>query len=269
MKILFVVAHPADLIDQSGGVIRNHVLAGHDVYTLSVTHGKYSHPPSLSEDYKSLLATRYKVEEVKEGLDILDVKASNMHFMDKDDALYLRNDYISNFPMTLCRDIAFHIQNVKPDILVTHHPSELNHPDHAKIGKWTMEAITAASRLVDRLYYGADQYQAHTVRNIYFYGYQFRPWMVKMGQNVLPPDVIIDITKVVNDKAMAFVKMKSQHNTWDIVMERLNSQEKETGRLYGFGYAESFISLHPAKMQLLPDWNQTDFYSLLKEKADG
>jgi len=260
-----VAAHPADLIDLAGGTICNHVKAGDYVYTLAITHGEFSHPP---KDYK-LLGTRFKIEEAREALGLLGVLADNMNFMNKDDALYLRNDYISTFPMTLCRDIAFQIQLIKPDIMVTHHPSEANHPDHAKIGEWSLEAAIAAGRLVDKFYYKDEKLRPHTVKNIYFYGYQFRPVMIKLGKNVLPPDVIIDITNSIKIKADAFIILKSQFNTFDIVWERLNSMEKEIGRLYGFQYAESFISLHPAKCTLLPDWNSSDFYLLLKEKANG
>ena len=263
MKILFIAAHPADLVDLAGGTIYNHAQVGDEVYTLAVTHGEFSHPP---EDVK-LLGSKYKIAEAKEALEMLSVGQDNMTWMNRGDALYLRNDYISNFPMTLCRDIAFHIQLVRPDILVTHHPTEMNHPDHGKVGQWTLEAAIAAGRLVDKLHVNNPKLKPHSVQNIYFYGYQFRPYMVKLGQNVLAPDVVVDITEAVKRKALAFVKLKSQFNTFDVVWERLNSMEKEIGRLYGFEYAESFISLYPARAGLLPWWGDSDFYSLLKEKA--
>ena len=43
MRILFIGAHPADIVDLAGGTIANHVNAGDEVFTMAVTSGLYSH----------------------------------------------------------------------------------------------------------------------------------------------------------------------------------------------------------------------------------
>lgn len=269
MRLLFIGAHPADLIDLAAGTIANHVKAGDEVYTLAVTCGMYSHP--LSEGMKlpanaDIDFLGIKNAECIEGLGFLGVSNKNMVFEVFLDGPYIDIDFDYDgehyIPSSLANFIARNICDLKPDVLITHHPMESHHPDHAKVAQWTIEAARAAGGFFADL-------KPHKVSNIFFYGYQFHPNMVKLGHPVLPPDVVVDITEVVKDKAEAFMAMPSQYNTEKVVWSRLNSFEKEWGRQYGFEYAETFISYQPCRTTLLPDFGKADFQSLLRKQAGG
>ncbi|MFH1623603.1 MAG: PIG-L family deacetylase [Pseudomonadota bacterium] len=256
MKLLFVGAHPADLIDLAAGTIANHIEAGDEVFIMAVTLGVFSHP--LSKEQMSNIGEfeRAKIDECQDALDVLDVKKENRSFLGFDDGIFFDPGILHRKP------IAEIISKVRPDVLVTHHPAESHHPDHSYIGQQSMEASVAAGRYVEM-----EGFEPCRVSNVFFYGYQFHPNMVKLGRNVVPPDVVVDITKVIEKKAVAFISMPSQYNTKDVVWSRLNSMEKEWGRQYGFEYAETFISYQPCRTTLLPDFGSSDFQSLLRRQA--
>lgn len=246
MKLLFIGAHPADLIDQAGGTIANHINAGDEVWTLAVTVGLFSHPLSDVRMKDEEEIWQVKIRECEEALDFLHVEQENRIWMEAKDGSFFDADHAS-----VMAELARHIRRIRPDVLVSHHPAEGHHPDHAKIGMTVMGASIAAARFID----WDDVLERYQVPNIFFYGYQFHPNMMKLGKNVVPPDVIVDIKAVIEQKANAFMALVSQSNTRRVVWERLNSFEKEWGRDYGFEYAEIFISYQPCRTTLLPDFN--------------
>jgi len=248
MKLLFIGAHPADLIDLAAGTIANHVRAGDGVYILAMTSGLYAHRLTKQQRENKNI----KTEELYNALAMInpDIVATALDY----------GDGISCGHDDFLEPIMNRIGIIKPDVVITHHPMESHHPDHAKVGAATMEAIVQASRymLVHSL---------HTVSNIFFYGYQFHPNMVKLGKSVVPPDVVVDITEVIEIKAKAFMELKTQFNTEKVVWARLNSMEKECGRQYGFEYAETFISYQPCRTTLLPDFGDSNFQKLLRKQV--
>jgi len=260
MRLLFIGAHPADLIDLAAGTMLNHINAGDEVFTVAATIGLYSHPLAdnrMSQDDPDFF--KEKIEESKVALNVLGIPSENCNWIAADDGLFINDD-----KQEILFNLAEIIRRIKPDVLITHHPAESHHPNHAVIGQWTMEASVGAARFISWDTIGMPR---HSVSNIFFYGYQFHPNMVKLGKNVVPPDVVVDITEAIEKKAEAFVSMPSQYNTQNVVWSRLNSFEKESGRQYGFEYAETFISYQPCRTTLLPDFGSANFQTLLREQA--
>lgn len=251
MKLLFIGAHPADLVDLAGGTIANHISTGDEVHTVAATLGIYSHPAEVGR--------LGKIQECTAALIALWV--DNYNFYEMEDGPYLRG---GNQALRFISLLGVTIGRIQPDVVITHHPTEAHHPDHSLIGQWTLDAVVAAGRHVPD-----STYRKFDVSNVFFYGYQHHPHSNKLGFNTMPPDVIVDITGSIETKAVAFMELKSQYNTEEIVWARLNSMERELGRQYGFQYAEGFISLKPCRTQLLPDFGDTSFYKLLKEQANG
>ena len=259
MRLLFIGAHPADIVDLAAGTIKRHINAGDEVFTVAATIGLYSHPLLQDEMDQEHDIFHAKESETSGALDILGVPITDQFWIGADDGLLIQDDRDK-----VIIELADIIRNWKPDVLITHHPAESHHPNHSVIGQWTMEASVAAARFINWNY---TELPRHTVSNIFFYGYQFHPSMVKLGRNVVPPDVVVDITEVIKNKAEAFMLMTSQYNTEKVVWSRLNSMEKEWGRQYGFEYAETFISYQPCRSKLLPDFGSSNFQELLKKQA--
>ena len=261
MRLLFIGAHPADLVDLAAGTMGNHIEAGDEVFTLAVTIGLYSHPLPKDEMVSSEEIFDSKIDETARALKVLGIPEQNSSWMRYLDGLYLPDSQ----PKVLKLGLARHIRTIRPDVIITHHPAESHHPNHSVIGQWTMESVVAAGRFID---WNDEDLLRYSVSNIFFYGYQFHPNMVKLGRNVVPPDVVVDITEVIEKKVEAFMLMPSQYNTKDVVWSRLNSMEKEWGRQYGMEYAELFISYQPCRTNLLPDFGSSDFQSLLRKQAE-
>jgi len=239
-RMLVIGAHPADPIDLAGGTIALHVKKGWDVWCLSLSNGIFTHylaPEGEEFDYEK--AAGMKEKEFQEAC---------MHLgadwkMCWDDDLCLEDDAL---------DLILY---VKPHVLITHHPNEYAHFDHAEAGRVVCRALKKAVR--------SPEINGHWyVPSVYFFGVQFRPESARMGATVQPPDVLVDIEEVVEQKARALALFKSQGHDYEKIRKRMESFEGEAGRADGLRYAEAFILYHPLKVTELPMNVDEGFYKV-------
>lgn len=233
MKIMVIGAHPADAIDLAGGAIaRHHRNMVDDIMILSVTDGINSHTQG---DYD----INEKRQELITAVSCLQFKKSliDVTFMGlQDEPLIVNSACIS--------DIIERIRNFKPDMLISHHPNEYAHWDHAEAGKMVCRALKGAIKRPGDKWW---------VPDVYFFATQFRPEVARLGYNPLAPNVLIDIEDVIHKKVEAMCCFKSQgHNDKSLMWDRMNSMENEMGRSDGLKYAEGFISYYPLKERKLP-----------------
>ncbi|MBW2217233.1 MAG: hypothetical protein JRF34_08575, partial [Deltaproteobacteria bacterium] len=113
--------------------------------------------------------------------------------------------------------------------------------------------------------YTGSTFEKHFVPSVYFFGIQFLSKQARLGFVTLPHDVLVDIQNGVEAKIRAFCALRSQKNTEKVARERINSLERENGRLDGLLYAESFISYYPFKTTLLPINTEKSWYQLQDE----
>jgi LmbE family N-acetylglucosaminyl deacetylase len=168
-RVLAISAHPDDLEFFAGGLLKLMVLKGHRIHIIDVTDGE------KGVRVKNL-AERRRKEQLDAGR-VLGI--SNIHFLHLPD---LRLDQVN----TLDNIIKQHIQNIKPDIILTFDYFKpikvIIHPDHIKAG---MSTLLAVKQLTDK-----------------------KPVILYYASRV--PNSIIDITDCIEDKIKAVLKHRSQ-----------------------------------------------------------
>ena len=247
MRILAIGAHPTDIIDLAGGALYKHFENGDKITACVATNGVFSHikgATSMSRE-NAKKYKRLKKEEFKKAGKIVGIK--NFEFLDLLDEPLVTNK-------ATVEKIADIIRKHKPHTIISHHPNEYAHWDHAEMGKSVCRAIKSAIK-----YPSPDQ---HYVPNVYFYGVQFRPEMARIGFNPVPPTILVDITNVIQKKKDALFEFKLQGlDNVEMLQTRVDSFESETGRADGLKYSEAFISYYPLKTNLLPKSINTSFYT--------
>ena len=148
IQILIVATHPADTFDMAGGTLSHHAAQGDKVTAIIATTGVRSHHWELAEkkriegaslDVEKFVeqAAAEKLEEVRNACRIMgydDVR--DLGF--EDDDILVTQDKIEA--------IAEVIREVRPDILISHHPYESGGLKmHGTIGQATIYAWQVAA----------------------------------------------------------------------------------------------------------------------------
>lgn len=246
MNVMSIGAHPADVFDQAGGTLANFAADGHNVYLAVVTHGAYSHAQLVKGK-----GSEHSLEDVvalkKKECDAAarSLGAKEVRYLGFDD-----EPFIVTRAATLA--LGEYIREVRPEVVIMHHPGEYCHPDHPIIGEMALRSIKAAERWLE----GSER-PAHSVRSIYFFGTQFRNLSATLGWQVQAPDFVVDITRSIEAKKRAIAAFESQsyagaqyEEKW--VRDRIERLEGYWGLMNGVRYAEEFIAFTPQIVQLLP-----------------
>jgi LmbE family N-acetylglucosaminyl deacetylase len=256
LRILSIGAHPADIFDQSGGVMAHHAARGDYVACVVLTHGARVHDKTISDsmfrrkqvptgdEMLRLMAERsdMKAQEVRKACGILGFR--DVYFFGEDDAVLLMND-------VAVRRLAAMIRLLKPDIVLTHFPREgdaFSNP-HAIAGQITMYAIGYAAS-VD----SSDSNPPHRVAQVFFFGTgaaatRRQLWDAEGGYY---NDVFIDITDVIEKKLAAMDCLASQGYGGVYARKRIETSDGAFGQAGGVSYGEGFISLYAETHYLLP-----------------
>ena len=254
MKILVIGAHPADPIDLAGGTIYQHTRSPEkdEVCLLSLTDGMRSHlDKKFLASYENEDVWYDKVMEIKRkefdiaGRIVGVAKNQCCIFDFMDEPLILNAERIGY--------IINHIRKIKPDMVITHHPNEYAHWDHATCGQMVCRALKSAIKL---------RGDKHWVPTVYFFAVQFRPEVARLGIVPQSPDVLIELDEfAIKAKIDAMCCFKSQgHNDKKAMQKRMDSFESEMGRADGLRYAEGFTLYYPLKRKKLPINIDKGFY---------
>ncbi len=242
MRILCIGAHPADPIDLAGGTLAMHSKFRNDeVGVASLTDGMNSHSNSNSWEERGR-----KTREFTKAASILEASVVK-RFGFGDEPLVLDERKVEE----MIKFIRFY----KPDVVITHHPNEYAHWDHAETGKIVCRALKGAMKRMPAE-------NRHWVPMVYFFAVHFRPESARIGVQIQPPDLLIDIQKTVEDKIDALMCYESQgHNNREAMVKRMNSYESEMGRADGLNYSEGFIFYYPLKRIFLEENFDGGFYN--------
>jgi len=259
LRVLCIGGHPADTFDAAGGTLAHHVQAGDEVTVVALTAGTRIHDVVISDtlrfadripdapDLTALMAERAKVkeDEVRRACAFLGI--ADVRFFGYDDAvLTLKEELILR--------MAALIRAVRPDVVVTHHPNELgeygNH--HAMTAQLVLNGIGAAHGVGM-----GDPNPPHRVAQVFF-----TTSALVMPSNVLSaplhwyPDLIVDITDVVEAKVRALDAMRSQQYGGDYARKTIEMVDGAIGSAGGVAYGEGFVTYQPEVSRLFPvsDW---------------
>jgi LmbE family N-acetylglucosaminyl deacetylase len=250
LNILIVAAHPADSFDQAGGTLAHHVERGDNVTAVVTTTGVRSHHWELAEKKRHMgadfdveaavrQATEEKLEEVRGACRIMgfdDVR--DLGF--EDDDILVTQEKIDA--------IADVIREVKPDILISHHPFESGGLKmHGSIGQCTMYAWQLAQGT------GRGRQERHPVPVLYF----MNP-TAYVGNNSLEyagtsrTDLYVDITDVIEKKVEALDQIGTQFYGGPYARKRAETSDGNWGQKALAAYAEPFQRFQPMTLYTLP-----------------
>ncbi len=250
IQILLVAAHPADSFDQAGGTLAHHVARGDQVTVAIATTGVRSHHWELKDEKqregadldvetKMKEAVAQKLEETRNACRICGFDDLRDLGFEDDDLLLDR---------AKVEAIADVIREVKPDLLISHHPYETGGLKmHGTIGQATVFAATLAQGT------GRGRQERHLTPVIYF----MNP-IAYIGANTLEyastsrVDLYVDITDVIDKKVKALDCISSQYYGGAYSRKRGEMQDGHYGNKAGVGYAEAFQRYTPMVRYSLP-----------------
>lgn len=263
IHLMIVAAHPADSFDQAGGTLAHHIDQGDSVTALIVTTGSRSHDwESIDEkirrdgdldiDGRVGASREKKLQEVRRACEILGI--TDIRTLDRDDDMEL-------LTQDLVLEIGEQIREVRPDILITHHPHEQGgYKLHATVGQATLYAWRYAMGA------GRSKNRPHRVPAIYL----MSPLLVDHGYGLGSlgtgrADIYVDITDVIEKKIRALDCISSQYYGGAYARKRAEVEDGAYGARAEVPYAEQFQRFTPYVCYTLPI---TDF-DLLKTEETG
>ncbi len=255
LRLLCVGGHPADTFDCAGGTLGHHVQNGDSVTVVALTQGTRIHDVVISDrlrfsehvpeagELRALMEERARVkeDEVRRAcgyLGITDVR----FFRYDDEVLTVREELIVK--------MAKLIREVRPDVIVTHDPHELGvyGVHHAATSQLVLEAISAAGGVGV-----GDPNQPHHVAQVFFTVTALQyPLNVLSSRSGWYPDLLVDITDMVEAKVRALDALRSQQYGGDYARKRVEIADGAMGVIAGVPYAEGFITYLPEVSRLFP-----------------
>ena len=250
IRLLIVATHPADSFDQAGGTLAHHVARGDSVTAVIATTGVRSHHWKLADqkreagadvDVEELVeqAVEEKLEEVRRACRVMGFEDLRDLGFEDDDVLVTQDKIDA---------IADVIRDVKPDVLISHHPYEMGGLKmHATIGQCTVFASQVAGGS------GRGRQERHSVPVIYFMNPQSY-----VGNNSLEyagmgrTDLYVDITDVIDKKVEALDQISTQFYGGPYARKRAETEDGSWGQKASTAYAEQFQRLQPMVLYTLP-----------------
>ena len=205
MRILAIVAHPADAFDMIGGTLASHAEAGDQVVLVVLQQNDTANVFALADELREHEVSEEAMQKaVDEHIDSVKTACS---ILGLDDVRFLEygGEWILHSEK-LVSDTATLIQDVKPHLVLTHHPMEDGGAfDHATVGKVVVEAayLSEGARRNRRL--------PHHVGQIYFFCPPGMTTWLDATTAVRYPSIMIDVTDHMEKKVKAYAQLSKQY----------------------------------------------------------
>lgn len=217
-KVLVIAAHPDDEILGVGATIVSCVKNGDECYALILGEG------ITSRYNKRDLADVSKIQELhKDTFEAAKIIGYKKIFLEN----FPDNRFDSVDLLDIIKVVEKYIEEIKPDIIYTHHSGDLN-VDHKK----TYEAVLTATRPIGDFY----------VKELYcFETVSSTEWNFEYN-NSFKPNYFIDVTFALDKKleAVNFYKSEMKNFPHPRSIENLEITAKKWGSVIGKRYAEAF-----------------------------
>jgi 4-oxalomesaconate hydratase len=251
LRILHTAAHPADSFDMVGGTLAHHIERGDHVTVVAFSHGVRSHALTTIAKSKEAPAKSAAVaadidhvvdekeQEVRDGCAVLGIK--DVRFLRLDDDLLLTTE-------EHVRTVARIIREVRPDVLITHSPFEMAGISVAH--RACCEIALLARSMAHGLMKGEDS-PPHTIPEIFFVHQHGETTLLDYA-GARFPQIIIDVTDVIERKVRAMDCLKSQYYPGALgrkIMEVVGAGQAAHLRV---PYGESFLRYYPDVQYFLP-----------------
>ena len=248
MIVMAIVAHPTDAFDMVGGTLANHVERG-DTAHVCFTHAR------MHED-AFRLADRIRTGQA--DADEAAIQAESERHIDtvRDACAILGIEQISTIDYTgevmvfsadLVGRAATRVQEVRPDLLITHNPLEnAGVTPHAVCGQVVIEAMRLAGGA------RANGLEPHQVAQLFFICPSGdTTWTDWVATNRYPA-IQIDVTRQVEKKVKALAKLTAQHYTLQMAAKVVEATSGLNAVHRKVTYAEHFQPHFPEVYEHLP-----------------
>ncbi len=216
--ILVVAAHPDDELLGVAGTLKKHVNAGNDVYCVILGEGHASRFDKGSNN--DILVEELHKDSI-ESAKMIGFKEN--HFENLPD-----NRFDSLDLLDVIKIVEKHIQNIKPNILYTHHYGDRN-IDH----RITYDAVMTAVRPVGK----------YCVNKVYLFDTpSSTEWSFSGQSSVFVPNTFVNIDDTIDDKIKAMECYKTELGIWPHPRssKALLAIANRYGSVIGCEYAEAF-----------------------------
>ncbi len=241
-NVMIITGHIGDAFIRAGGSIVRYLAAGHKVRILALTWGQYSEsatqwtkdPKRTAEDIKAI-----RRQEGEEAAAILGVEVKCMGW--DDGQLAMSQERIE----AIRDEIGF----FQPHVILTHPPTDFNHPDHVT----TSNAVKVAYR-----YVGARRDGRYPILGRSVAIYYFEPTAPAPSYSEFHPNIYVDITDTFEQKMKAVAVInRTQPNVTEYYTAMAVMRGKEAamwarGRRGQVKYAEAFVQDTPFTTSELP-----------------
>jgi len=265
MTVMAIVAHPTDAFDMVGGTLANHLERGDEVH-VCFTHARMHEDAFRLADKirtKDAKAAREAIEEesehhikrVMEACEVMGIKNVSTIGWEEDILIYTPE---------LIRKVADRIQEVRPELLITHNPMEnAGVPPHAVCGQLVVEGMRLARGA------RANGLSPHRTAQLYFIcNPGSTTWLDAMSVNRYPA-VQIDVTDQVEKKVKALSKLDAQNYTPQMAAKVVEATGGMPAVHQRVAYTEQFQPFFPEVHRHLPvsDHNLNLSKKLYRETA--
>lgn len=216
-KILIVAAHPDDEILGCGGTAARMASKGHEVYTAILGEGITSRDETRQRGMREAEITELK-QQITDANNVIGIK--EVFTFDLPD-----NRFDSVHLLDVVKVVEKVKNRIKPDIMFTHHPGDLN-IDH----QVTYRAVLTAARPVE----------SESVKEIYaFEVLSSTEWNYPLR---FSPDTYFDISGTIDAKIAAMGKYKTELREYPHPrsLNGIRLSAEHWGMRVGVSYAEAF-----------------------------
>jgi LmbE family N-acetylglucosaminyl deacetylase len=248
-RLMVIAAHPQDPFERAGGTVTKHLSRGDEAMFVSLTTGVVTHAfnifPATGDDKLRDIETvkDRKRQEFDEASRIIGLTTGRVFDFRESPMVFGPDEYAALVGV---------IREFRPDAVLCPHPTEFGRLDHMDAGRVSVAAVDYAR---------ADGFPSplapHLVRDVFMFYYEDFRTDQFMGTARHGPDVVVDITDVIDKKRAAMeIFGGTQSKAGEDYPKRLNrffaSVDGASGYAAGTGYVERFSRLNAAKVNYLP-----------------
>jgi len=246
LSLLIVYAHPADSACEGSGTMALHADLGDTVTSVICTDGERHHPDMFLDDGEAP-GRKGTARFVRGTLD--DIRALKRREAQRvaeilgiSELILLSwpdDEYLEITPARI-KQLADVILRVRPDVLISHLPSnrQAPHDAHTAVANMTLSAVAMAGTRIRQV----DGVPAHHVKELFYMpmGGEIADSRSALCEGIVC-DVWIEITPVIARKVQAMDQIVSQRYEGQTARKIVESREGRWGMLAGVSYAEPFL----------------------------
>jgi 4-oxalomesaconate hydratase len=246
---MVIVGHPQDAFERSAGTVAKHLARGDEAMFVSLTTGVVTHafdtfPATGDDKLKDIESVKQtKRDEFDRAARVLGVTEWQVLDFPESPMLVGMDEYVTIVNM---------LREFRPDVVLCPHPVEVGRQDHMDAGRF-------ANACVD--YVRADGFPSPlaplTVPHVFMFYYPGFNADQLMGTARHQPDVVVDITSVIDKKRAAMAEFegtqaKRDENYGSKTDSLLEHVDGHAGYMNKVDYAEQFTRLNRLVSQYLP-----------------